>query len=686
MPSSIEKLLKYFKLERERGFDNRAVVGGLEKTIPSWESEARLNQLDDALIIKIVELLTAYPTIDPAQRAEVVGLLTSELTGDLPSKTSQSTHTPSHGNNQSEVRDEVPQTPPTSQYQPESIEPELPTSLPQRGPSRSLAALNSPLTVINGIGQKHSGTLSRLGLNTLGDLLYYFPRRYDDYSRLKPINRLEYGEEVTVVGTIQAIQTRPVRGGASQLTEAVLTDGTGQLRLSWFNRPWLTNQFHSGSQVVISGKLDMYLGRLVMNSPEIEDIEKEHLHTNRIVPVYPLTSTITQKFLRRTMYQTVTFWAPRLPDFLPSQVRGSLKLVDLGVAILQAHFPDSQDALDLARWRLAFDEIFLLQLGVLRQKRAWQSAEARKFDISDEWLQTSINLLPFPLTHAQQNAINQIRCDLGTGRPMDRLLQGDVGSGKTVVAALAIAMVTSMQGQAAIMAPTSILAEQHYHSLTRLLASAPAEGEAHLQENQIRLLVGDTKEDEKEEIRAALADGTIKLIIGTHALIEDPVVFQDLELVIIDEQHRFGVAQRAALRSKGPSPHLLVMTATPIPRSLALTVYGDLDLLVMDEMPPGRQPVETHVIHPLERERAYHLIQSQIEQGHQAFIIYPLVEQGEKEEALAAVESHAKLQKEIFPKLKTRPAAWQNAAGRKRQRHGPLPRSRIRYSCVDFGG
>ncbi|HMN60459.1 MAG TPA: ATP-dependent DNA helicase RecG, partial [Anaerolinea sp.] len=423
---------------------------------------------------------------------------------------------------------------------------------------------------------------------------------------------------------------------------------------TWFNRPWFTNQFHANDQVVVSGKLDIYLGKLVMNSPEIEEIEREHLHTNRIVPVYPLTSTITQKWLRRTMFQTVTFWAQRLPDFLPPSVRTQLRLVDLGVAILQAHFPDSQDSLDLARWRLAFDEIFLLQLGVLRQKRAWQSAEARRFEVTDEWLDAHLAALPFPLTGAQTRAIAEIRTDLNSGRPMDRLLQGDVGSGKTVVAAMAIAMITSSGAQAAIMAPTSILAEQHYRSLTRLLATSGGEGQGEpvLGEHQIRLLVGDTKEAEKAEIRDGLASGEVKLVIGTHALIEDPVVFQDLELVIIDEQHRFGVAQRAALRSKGPSPHLLVMTATPIPRSLALTVYGDLDLLVMDEMPPGRQPVETHVLHPLERERGYQLIRSQVEQGHQAFIIYPQVEQGEKEEALAAVESHARLQKEIFPRLK----------------------------------
>jgi ATP-dependent DNA helicase RecG len=287
-------------------------------------------------------------------------------------------------------------------------------------------------------------------------------------------------------------------------------------------------------------------------------------------------------------------------------------------------------------------------MGVLRQKRDWQSVTARIFDVPDEWMNARIKALPFDLTGAQQRAVDDILVDLGSGRPMNRLLQGDVGSGKTVIAALAAAIVANAGAQTAIMAPTSILAEQHFQSFSNLLVGE----NGIIPQDAIRLLVGDTPETEKEAIRSSLADGSIKVVIGTHALLEDPVQFTDLQLAVIDEQHRFGVDQRAALRTKGHTPHLMVMTATPIPRSLALTLYGDLDLTVMDEMPSGRQPIATHVLRPQERERAYTLIRSQIKSGRQAFIIYPLIEESEKIDSRAAVDDHETLSREIFPDLK----------------------------------
>ncbi len=289
-----------------------------------------------------------------------------------------------------------------------------------------------------------------------------------------------------------------------------------------------------------------------------------------------------------------------------------------------------------------------MQLGVIRKKQSWEVRNGRVFETPDGWLETQLSRLPFQLTAAQQRSLEDICSDLKSGHPMNRLLQGDVGSGKTVVAAMAAAIISQGGAQTALMAPTSILAEQHYKSLIGMLACDGCE----LPPEQIRLMIGATPEAEKSEIRAGLESGWIKLVIGTHALIEDPVVFSELELVIIDEQHRFGVEQRARLRAKGENPHLLVMTATPIPRSLALSVYGDLDLTVIDEMPPGRQFIDTHVLTPRERERAYRLIQSQIDAGHQAFIIYPLVEESEKSEEKAAVEEQARLQKDIFPDLK----------------------------------
>ena len=402
-------------------------------------------------------------------------------------------------------------------------------------------------------------------------------------------------------------------------------------------------------QISVSGTVEQYLGRLVMNQPDWEPVDIEHLHTNRIVPIYPLTARITQKWLRNLMNQVVTYWAPAVVDSLPESTRKDARLMPLGQALLQAHFPDTQDSLKAARERLAFDEIFFLQMGVLRQKRDWKQVEARRFPISDDWLDARLTSLPFTLTNAQGRAVTDIRADFDSGKPMNRLLQGDVGSGKTVVAALAAAMITTNSAQAAIMAPTGILAEQHYRSFINLLAGENGT----MQPNEIRLLVGDTAESEKEAIRNGLADGSIKIVIGTHAVIEGPVQFKDLQFAVIDEQHRFGVEQRAELRSKGTNPHLLVMTATPIPRSLALTVYGDLDLSVMDEMPVGRQPINTYVLRPQERERAYTLIRGQIKEGRQTFIIYPLIEESEKMEDLrAAVDDYEVLSKEIFPDLK----------------------------------
>lgn len=639
MPASFESLQKILKLEAEYGYENRAVVGGLEKFLPIWANEARKAHLDEKLVAVVGEKLQDYPRLNPEGRAAAIqGLI--EILRSAPASTSQLQ--PTHSEPSATPRQETPR-PPRPAPSSGVVRPAAATS------TAPTLGLNAPLTVISGIGPANAQILRGIGLNTLEDLLYYFPRRYDDYSQLKPINRLQYGDELSVMGTVYSITTRPVRGGQSQITEAVFTDGTGFLRVSWFNQPWLSSRLPEGTQVVLSGKVDMYLGRLVMNSPDWELVEQDHLHTNRIVPVYPLSGRLTQKNLRRMVFQVVSFWASRVPDFMPSSVRHGAGLIDLGQALSQIHFPDSQDQLKEARFRLAFDEIFLMQLGVLRQKQAWQAGTAQVFSAPREWLDNQIMRLPYALTGAQQRVLDEIQQDLASGRPMNRLLQGDVGSGKTVVAALAAAIIAREDAQAAIMAPTSILAEQHYRNLTRTLA----EGEnAPLRPEQIRLLVGDTSDADKAEIRAGLESGEVALIIGTHALIEDPITFKRLQLVVIDEQHRFGVAQRSALRSKGDNPHLLVMTATPIPRSLALTVYGDLDISVMDEMPAGRIPIKTHVLSPREVERAYQLLRTEINNGHQAFIIYPLVEKGDRDEGKAAVEEHERLQREIFPDLK----------------------------------
>ncbi len=652
MPSPLEKLKKFLSLETERGFDNRAVVGGLDKILPNWISEAEDAGISPDVIQSVALVLEIYPKQTVLDRQAGVKRLEEMLGQVKGDETSRDPHDAKHAASDLQQRPQQSATRPADRPDSGVVQPGRVRAATQN--QSNLVGLNAKLTVLQGIGPKTAQTLEQLDLYSLEDLLYYFPRRYDDYSKMKPINRLQYGDEVSVLGNVKSVFTRSIKGGKLTMTEAVIEDGTGALRVTWFNQPWLEKSIRPDTQLVLSGKIEMYLGRLSMNSPDWELIDQEHLHTNRIVPVYPLTSHVTQKALRRMMHQTVSYWAPRIPDFLPETILEPAALINLNQALMQVHFPDTQDSLHAAQERLAFDEIFLIQLGVLLQKKAWQANTAQVFTVSDEWLESQFVALPYPLTKAQQRSISDIRTDLTSGKPMNRLLQGDVGSGKTVVAAMAIAMIVVNDAQSAIMAPTSILAEQHFRSLSALMVGDNGmEGSIGiLQPGEIRLLLGDTSDTEKQEIRAGLADGSIKLVVGTHALIEDPVEFKRLQLAVIDEQHRFGVAQRSALRNKGENPHLLVMTATPIPRSLSLTVYGDLDLSVMDEMPVGRLPIETHILTPLERERAYAFIKNQIELGHQAFIIYPLVEKGEKEDALAAVEERDRLQKEIFTHLK----------------------------------
>ena len=650
MQPSLEKLRKFFRLEHENGYANSAIIGGLAKMLDFWEGEARVDGVKEEVIQAVVQRLRSYDGLSPQSRADALKGLWKRIGDTYPDTQQKQRSVPNNGEGtQQKPRPSqpTPEYPKQEQSQPKPRPPAPPRSdsVPGARTSATPAALDAKLTVLQGVGPRHAETLTKLGMHTLGDMLYYFPRRYDDYSQLKPIKTLWYGEQVTVIGTIQNVTTRPIRGGKASIVEVILSDGTAALRLSFFNQPWLANRFKQGDALSVSGKVDQYLGRLVMNSPDWEAVETENLHTNRIVPIYSLTERVAQKWLRGLMKQVIEYWAPNVPDALPESVRSSARLMPLAEALLQVHFPDSQDKLKAARERLAFDEIFYLQMGVLRQKRDWKSAEAKRFPVADEWLGARLAGLPFTLTSAQQNALNDIRKDLDSGQPMNRLLQGDVGSGKTVVAALAAGIITSNGAQVAILAPTSILAEQHYRSITNLLKEL-------LQPEEIRLLVGDTSEAEKEEIRAGLANNTIKIVIGTHAILEDPVQFAELQLAIIDEQHRFGVEQRAQLRSKGTSPHLVVMTATPIPRSLALTLYGDLDISIMNEMPAGRQPVNTYVLRPQERERAFTLLRGQIKDGKQAFIIYPLIDESEKIEARAAVDDYETLSKEVFPDLK----------------------------------
>ncbi len=628
MTDPIQKLTNILTLEAEK-YEDRAVFGGLARYADTWLRET-------------ASLYAGDTGAGEAWRQDVAGRL--RVYSRLPDRAARRKAVMA-------LLELLRQAPAVEQARPDVTPISTPAPAPvtsgedERGRART--GLDSPVTVLRGVGKRQAQRLAKLGVHTIRDMLYFFPRRYDDYSCLKPINRLQYGEEVTIVARVWDAGVRRTRGGG-ELFKAILSDGSGSIEATWFNQSYLADRIRAGQHLAVSGKVDEYLGRLCFNSPEWEPLDVERLNTGRIVPVYPLTAGVRARWLRQLMKRTVDYWARRVPDHLPESVRREADLLGLEEALLQIHFPDSQELLERARYRLAFDELFLLQVGMLQQRHAWRSEPGRPLRGDRGLMNRFLRHLPFQLTGAQKRALRQITADIRSSHPMNRLLQGDVGSGKTVVAAAAMVLAISAGAQVALMAPTAILAEQHYRTLTHLLAFWPVGRNP----PQVRLLTGRVTGAEREEVYAGMADGSIHLVVGTHALIQEGVRFHDLGLVIIDEQHRFGVRQRAALRQKGYNPHLLVMTATPIPRSLELTIWGHLDVSVIDEMPPGRQPVVTRVLLPVERERAYGFVRAQVEKGRQAYVICPLVEESDKVEAKAAVEEYQRLQKYVFPDLR----------------------------------
>lgn len=645
MLSAKEKLLKFISLEINRGCDNRAVVGGMIRFLPIWNQESGGDELSPEEDEAVRAYLNGYEEMDREAR-EAAGLALSERLGSPVSKKASSPRPkpaqsrPRSDGARFDERRERTDRPPRFQVRKIRFD-DL---------SVNSEMLEKPVSVIPGIGPQNSRSMAKQGIYTVRDFLYYFPRRYDDYSTFKKVNELEYGDVVTIICNVYSIST--VKRGVRQLTEAVVGDGTGKIRLVWFNQPWIEQQLKAGTVYVFSGKVDEYLGRAVMNGPDWETIDADHLTTNRIVPIYSTNSQLKQSFLRRMAFNTVNHWREALGDFLPPDVRQRAKLDALPDAIAQIHFPSSQEALREARRRLAFDEVFLGQVNAVRAKADWKKASATCFRISDERITGWTDRLPYRLTEAQWRVLNEMRGDIDSGHPMNRLIQGDVGSGKTIVALLCALIVANSGGQAVLMAPTGILAEQHYQNLLKLLeAFTFPESGLNLTPGNTALLSGGTSETEKRRITDALQSGEIRLVIGTHAILEAPIQFRNLELAIIDEQHRFGVRQRAILRSKGESPHVAVMSATPIPRSLWLTVFGDLDVSVIDQLPPGRIPIETSVFPPVARERAWYFVEDQLKKGRQAYLIYPLIDSGDngEKDEVAAVKSFERLRDEIFP-------------------------------------
>ncbi len=529
---------------------------------------------------------------------------------------------------------------------------------PRDGSSLSIPDLDQPITYLKGMGPKNSERLAKLGLFTVRDVLFYYPRDHVDYANQVKIRELVPGETVTIVGTVKRANcfTSP-RNKKLTIFELQLSDGSGQLKLNRFypgnrysNISWQQQQkrqYSQGAVVAASGLVKKGKYGITLDDPHLEVLESvsdkiESLTIGRMVPVYPLTDGVPADLVRKVVAASLPA-LPALPDPLPANIRQRYDLISVTQAIAQIHFPDDEENLAQARRRLVFDEFFYLQLGLLRRRQEQQQQQTSvTLAPTGELIDRFYEVIPFKFTDAQQRVVNDILADLQRPVPMNRLVQGDVGSGKTVVAVVAILAAIQAGYQGALMAPTEVLAEQHYRKLVSWFT------QLHL---PVELLTGSTRAAKRRKLLAELATGELPVLVGTHALIEDPVQFRDLGLVVIDEQHRFGVQQRARLMQKGRNPHVLTLTATPIPRTLSLTLHGDLDVSQIDELPPGRKAIQTTLMTSKERLHAYELMRREIAQGRQVYIVLPLVEESEKLDLKSAIEEHQHLAETVFPEF-----------------------------------
>ncbi len=513
--------------------------------------------------------------------------------------------------------------------------------------------LSTPLQYLKGVGPRRAADLRHAGLLTVDDLLHRFPLRYEDRSRFAPIASLRPGETASVAGRILSCGLRTTRRPGFKIFEALVGDESGGIRAAWLNQPFLRDVFAAGQHVVLFGAVEIRgQGGLQLTNPQYEviDDEGEAIHTGRIVPVYEKAGSVTTRIQRRLVHEALQRLPADLPDPLPEEVRRRFALPGRRDALAAAHFPDAATSIDAlnrfatpAQQRLIFEEAFLFHLGVLARRRVSEAERKPAAITVDDRIRASARqVLPFRLTPGQREALKEIVEDLQRPHPMNRLLQGDVGAGKTIVALLAALVAMENGLQVAFMAPTEILAEQHYLGIGRLLAASRF---------RVALVTGGRGKGRKAQL-ADIASGAVQLVIGTHALVESGVRFHRLGLVVIDEQHRFGVLQRATLRDKGLHPDVLVMTATPIPRTLALTVYGDLDTSVIRDLPPGRLPVRTIAKPESRRDDVYAMVRRELQGGRQAYVVYPLVEESDKIALRAATEMADHLAQEVFPEYR----------------------------------
>ena len=515
-------------------------------------------------------------------------------------------------------------------------------------------ALATPLQFLKGVGPRRAADLARVGLHIVEDLLFRFPLRYEDRSRLLPIASVRPGAKVSVTGRVVHTALRTTRRPGFKIFEAIVSDDSGSILVNWLNQPYLKDVFKAGQHVVLFGAAEMRgHGGLQLTNPDheiLDDEEGETIHTGRIVPVYEKTGTVTPKMQRRFVHDALLLLTPDLPDPVPEALRVREGFPTRLAALHSTHFPPADANLDQlngfassAQRRLIFEEAFLFQMGVMARRRAaLAEAKAGVIAVDDRIRDSARKVLPFKLTAGQRTTLKEIVDDLQRPHPMNRLLQGDVGSGKTIVALLAAVVAMENGLQVAFMAPTEILAEQHFVTISKLLGASRF---------RCALLTGSTGTAARRELLAAVQTGAVHLVVGTHALVQGDVLFHTLGLVVIDEQHRFGVLQRATLRAKGLHPDALVMTATPIPRTLALTIYGDLDVSNIRDHPPGRLPINTIMMSEARHEEMHELVRRELQTGRQAYVIYPLVEESEKIDLKAATEMADTLAQQVFPEF-----------------------------------
>ena len=665
--AKLRTLANILRLERQQGFRDRAVMGGLDAFLRLWRDE----------LGAAADLRAAYSDMDANQRRRWVEDSLARIgdsgqaagVGRQASAPGQQRHVSAPV--QSKPTDAAPaRDAPARLAQPASA-PTKPKAAdsnrqPRKSPRRASSKpvkLADDVTKLGSVNSRTKPRLERLGVKTVEDLIYHFPHRHDDFTDVRTISQIVPGETQTLIATVWDV-TETGRGRMKN-AQATLGDETGNIRVIWCNQGYLAKTLKPGMRVVISGEAKVYRGRITFQSPEYDIFnEQEGLtHAGRFVPVYPLTDGLYQRTMRRAVKQALDGALSQVKEYAP---RDTLKLYDLmGLhdAIKLTHYPESAEQVEAARRRIAFDEILLLQLMVAKRRIEWQtSGGAVRLNYEDGRLEAFLDSLPYSLTGAQRRSLDEILADLGRETPMSRLLQGDVGSGKTVVATAALLLAALNGYQSALMAPTEILSEQHFLTVAGFLgaaegastsgsyftASLPPDG----REIKVCLLTGSLRKRAKDDMHMLIAAGAVDIVIGTQALIQEAVDIPKLALVVVDEQHRFGVMQRMNLRDRGGTPHMLAMSATPIPRSVRLTMLGDLELSTIDEMPPGRQQIRTRWVPPDQRDNAYAIVRQEVKAGRQAFIICPLIEESEAIQARAATEEYERLSGLVFPDMR----------------------------------